>query len=92
MACLISINVYDFNNDNYMTKLCHVFFKKVGATATASAVTTIDSISSFPLLTLALTIDTATNTAQHRLLLTAGGLGFPYDLQATATIQYTQIR
>ena len=92
MACLISINVYDFNSDNYMTKLCHVFFKKVGATATASAVTTMDSISSFPLLTLALTIDTATNTAQHRLLLTAGGLGFPYDLQATATIQYTQIR
>jgi hypothetical protein len=92
MACLISINVYDFNTNNYMTKLCHVFLKKVGATATASAVTTMDSISSFGTLTLTLTIDTATNTAQHRLALTAGGTGFPYTLQATATIQYTQLR
>lgn len=92
MACSISVNVYDFGSNNYMSKLCHVFFKKVGATATASTVTTIDNISTFPSLTLALTIDTATNTAQHRISLTAGGTGFPYNLQGTITIQYTQLR
>ena len=92
MACSITVNVYDFATNNYMSKLCHVFFKKVGATASASAVTTLDTINTFPSLTLALTIDTATNTAQHRISLAAGGSGFPYNLQGTITIQYTQIR
>ena len=92
MACSITVNVYDFTTNNYMSKLCHVFLKKVGATASASAVTTLDTINTFPSLTLTLTIDTTTNTAQHRISLTTGGTGFPYDLQGTITIQYTQIR
>ena len=92
LMCLISINVYDFNTNNYHTSLHHVFLKKVGATATASAVTTINTINSFPSLTLTFSVDTATNTAQHRMIMTAGGTGFPYSVQATMSIQYTQIR
>ena len=92
LACLISVNVYDFGSDKYYSSLNHVFLKKAGATATASAVTVLNTINSFTGLTLTLTVDTATNTAQHRLNMTAGGTGFPYGLQATATIQYTQLR
>jgi hypothetical protein len=84
--------VYDFNTDKYHTSLNHVFLKKVGATATASAVTVLNTINSFTALTLKLTVDSATNTAQHRFKMTAGGTGFPYDLQASMSIQYTQIR
>lgn len=92
LACLISVNVYDFGSDKYYSSLNHVFMKKAGATATASAVTVLNTINSFTGLTLTLTVDTSTNTAQHRLNMTAGGTGFPYGLQATATIQYTQLR
>ncbi len=92
LMCVVSINVFDFNTNNYHTSLHHVFLKKVGATATASAVTTINTINSFPSLTLTFSVDTTTNTAQHRMIMTAGGTGFPYSVQATMSIQYTQIR
>lgn len=92
LMCLVSVNVYDFGTDKYHSTLHHVFLKKVGAVATASAVTTLNTINSFPSLTLTLSIDTATNTAQHRFVMTAGGSGFPYQVQATMSIQYTQIR
>jgi hypothetical protein len=91
-SCLITINVFNFDTNAFMTKLCNVFFRKVGASASASAITTIDNITSFGSLTLTPTIDTTTNTAQHRINLTSGGSGFPYNLRSTMTIQYTQIR
>jgi hypothetical protein len=91
-SCFITANVYNFDTNNYMSKLFHVFLRKIGATAGASAVTTLDTITSFGSLTLALNVDTTTNTAQHRMNLTAGGSGFPYNVRSTMTIQYTQIR
>jgi hypothetical protein len=75
-----------------MSQLYHVYLRKIGATATASAVTTLDNITSFGSLTLALSVDTAVNTAQHQMYLVAAGSGFPYNVRGTMTIQYTQIR
>jgi len=92
LMCVVSINVFDFASNFFHSSLHHVFLRKVGATASASAVTTINTINSFPSLTLTFSVDTTTNTAQHRMIMTAGGTGFPYSLQATMSIQYTQIR
>jgi hypothetical protein len=91
-SCFITVNVYNFDTNNYMSQLYHVYLRKIGATATASAVTTLDNITSFGSLTLALSVDTAVNTAQHQMYLVATGSGFPYNVRGTMTIQYTQIR
>jgi len=92
LMCVVSINVFDFASNFFHSSLHHVFLRKVGGTASASAVSTINTINSFPSLTLTFSVDTTTNTAQHRMIMTAGGSGFPYSVQATMSIQYTQIR
>lgn len=68
------------------------YLEKVGVTS-ASTPVIVSSDNSGSALTLAFSIDTATNTAQHRFKVTAGGAGFPYTfVRVVLTINYNQIR
>lgn len=69
------------------------YLQKLGGVTAASTPVVISSDNSLTTLTLALSIDTATNTAQHRFLVTAGGLGFPFGgVRVNLTLNYNQIR
>jgi hypothetical protein len=60
-------------------------------TAAVSAITTITQIGS--LNTLAGSVDVSTNTAEHRLQIgMSGGSGYPYTVEISAILKYTQIK
>ena len=69
-----------------------VYLDKLGGVTSASAPVVISSDDSGGTVTLAFTIDTATDTAQHRFKITSGGSGFPQDINCNLTLYYTQIR
>jgi hypothetical protein len=69
------------------------FYIFKNGTAGASAVNTIYATNNFVTFTLGLTIDTATNTAEHRLKVTATGTGFPHNnVRLVGQLNYTQFR
>lgn len=69
------------------------YLEKLGGITAASAPVIISNANSGTLLTLAFTIDTATNTAEHRFKVTSGGAGFPYtDVNVLLRLNYTQVR
>jgi hypothetical protein len=69
-----------------------VYLEKVGGVTSASTPVVISSDNSGGTVTLTFTIDTATNTSQHRFKITSGGSGFPQDISCNLTLYYTQIR
>ena len=69
-----------------------VYLDKLGGVTSASAPVVISSDDSGGTVTLAFTIDTATDTTQHRFKITSGGSGFPQDINCNLTLYYTQIR
>jgi len=67
--------------------------EKIGGITAASTPAIFAGDNSGTLLTLAFTIDTATNTAEHRFKVTSGGSGFPYaGVNVLLRLNYTQVR
>ena len=76
----------------YIYETGSVYLDKLGGVTSASAPVVISSDDSGGTVTLTFTIDTATDTAQHRFKITSGGSGFPQDINCNLTLYYTQIR
>jgi len=90
MACIVVINVSKDNIANWGYGVFSFMIWKSG-TAGASAVNTIYTTNNFTSFTLGLTIDTTTNTAEHRFNVTATGTGFPHnDVRIIGQLNYTQ--
>jgi hypothetical protein len=68
------------------------YLEKIGGVTSASTPVVISSDDSGSAVTLTFTIDTATDTSQHRFKITSGGSGFPQDVNCNLTLYYTQIR
>jgi hypothetical protein len=80
-------------SQNASTKHSAVFSFHIykNTTAAVSAITTITQIGS--LNTLAGSVDVSTDTAQHRLQIgMSGGSGYPYTVEISAILKYTQIK
>ena len=91
MACVFIVNVSKDNIANWGYAIFSFMIWKSGGTAQASAVNTIYTTNNFTTFTLGLTIDTATNTAEHRFKVTATGTGFPHnDVRIIGQLNYTQ--
>jgi hypothetical protein len=80
-------------SQNASTKHSAVFSFHIykNTTAAVSAITTITQIGS--LNTLGGSVDVSTDTAQHRLAVgMTGGSGYPYTVEISAILKYTQIK
>jgi hypothetical protein len=80
-------------SQNASTKHSAVFSFHIykNTTAAVSAITTITQVGS--LNTLAGSVDVSTNTAEHRLQIgMSGGSGYPYTVEISAILKYTQIK
>jgi hypothetical protein len=89
-ACMLIVNVATDNIGNYGYGVFTFYLKKT-TTTSASAVNTVYTANTFTTFTLNASIDTATNTAQHRLRITATGTGFPHsNIRIVGALHYTQ--
>ena len=80
-------------SQNASTKHSAIFAFHIykNTTAAASAVTTVTQVGS--LNTLGAAIDVISDTARHRLSIgMTGGSGYPYAVEITAVLKYTQIK
>ena len=87
--CELSVVV----SQNASTKHSAVFAFHIykNTTAAVSAITTITQVGS--LNTLGGTVDVSTDTAQHRLSVgMTGGSGYPYTVEISGILKYTQIK
>jgi hypothetical protein len=74
------------------TSLHHFTLDKTGGSASASAITTLNTIGAIGSYVFTLGIDTTTNTAEHRINLTITGGTYPATFVAGATLQYQQLK
>ncbi len=74
------------------TSLHHFTLDKYAAAANASAITTLDTIGAIGTNVFTFGIDTATNTAEHRINVTVTGGTYPDDFVVAANIQYQQLK
>lgn len=89
-ACMLVVNVAKDNIANYGYGVFTFYLKKT-TTTSASAVNTVITTNDFSTITLNASINTATNTAQHRISITATGTGFPHsNVRIVASLHYTQ--
>jgi hypothetical protein len=72
------------------TSLLHFTLEKIGGLSAASAITTISTIGAIGANVFTFGIDTATNTDEHRINVTATGGTYPDNFFITASIQYQQ--
>ena len=69
------------------------YLDKTGGVTFASTPVVVSSDDSGTALTLAFSIDTATDTDEHRFKVTSGGAGFPHAaVRVVLTVNYNQIR
>jgi hypothetical protein len=67
------------------------FYIYKNTTAAVSAITTITQVGG--LNTLGGSVDVSTDTAQHRLAIgMTGGSGYPYTVEISGILKYTQIK
>ena len=90
-SCTLNLNIRDAVGVNE-TSLHHFTLEKTSSVASASAVSTINTIGGIGSYVFTLDIDTTTNTAQHRINLTITGGTYPVTLVAGATLQYQQLK
>ena len=91
IVCFYTLHGNDMNGNFYYQK-GSFYIDKLAGLANKKGPFPIDSQSS-GLLTLALSIDTATDTTQHRFIVTSGGSGFPYSaVRVVLTLEYNQTR
>jgi hypothetical protein len=69
-----------------------VTFQKVGSIAASTGVILINEDNGFGTVNFAINIDTATNTAEHRIEIVTTGTGYPYTFFTTVTLTYTAVR
>ena len=90
-SCLLNLNIRNSVGVSE-TSIHHFTLEKTGGSASASAVSTLNTIGAIGSYVFTLDIDTTTNTAQHRINLTITGGTYPVTLVAGATLQYQQLK
>jgi hypothetical protein len=90
-SCLLNLNIRNSVGVSE-TSIHHFTLEKTGGSASASAVSTLNTIGAIGSYVFTLDIDTTTNTAQHRINLTTTGGTYPVTLVAGATLQYQQLK
>jgi hypothetical protein len=90
-VCFYILHASDINGF-FIYETGSFYLEKIGGVTAASAPVVISSDDSGGTVTLTFTIDTATNTTQHRFKITSGGTGFPQDINANLTVHYSQLR
>jgi hypothetical protein len=90
-SCSLNLNIRDAAGLNE-TSLHHFTLEKTGGLASASAVSTLNTIGGIGSYVFTLGIDTTTNVAEHRINLTITGGTYPITLVAGATLQYQQLK
>lgn len=89
-SCLLNLNIRDAAGVSE-TSLHHFTIEKTGV-ASASAISTLNTIGAIGSYVFTVGIDTTTNTAQHRINLTITGGTYPGTFVAGATLQYQQLK
>ena len=91
IVCFYTLHGNDMNGNFYYQK-GSFYIDKLAGLANKKGPFPIDSQSAGG-LTLTLSIDTATDTTQHRFIVTSGGSGFPYTaVRVVLTLEYNQTR
>jgi hypothetical protein len=91
-SVLLHINVTDTATQTTYNALHMVTLQKVGSIAAATGAILISEDNGFGTVNFAINIDTATNTAEHRIEIVTTGTGYPYTFFTTVTLQYTAVR
>jgi len=88
---LCELSVVMSQNASTKHSAIFAFYIYKNTTAAASAVTTITQVGG--LNTLGASIDVISNTAEHRLSIgMTGGSGYPYTVEISGILKYTQIK
>lgn len=88
---LCELSVVMSQNASTKQSAIFAFYIYKNTTAAASAVTTITQVGG--LNTLGGSVDVSTDTAQHRLAVgMTGGSGYPYTVEISGILKYTQIK
>jgi hypothetical protein len=90
ITALYVLQVSDVNGKAFY-QTGSLYIEKIGGVAVASTPIPITSDASGT-ITFVLSIDTSTDTTQHRFKVTSAGIGFPMLGQAVLTLYYTQTR
>lgn len=91
MSCMLNLTLQDELQTDIDVAILSFGLTKVGGNAYATPVTVISNDTFGTGYTYDISIDTLTNTAQHRIVLTINGApSFPITLIATASLHYQQ--
>jgi hypothetical protein len=88
-SCLLNVTIKD-NTGAYETSLHHFTLDKIGGIATASAITTLNTIGAIGANVFTFGIDTTTDNTQHRINVTVTSGTYPDTFIITASLQYQQ--
>jgi hypothetical protein len=88
-SCFWNVTIKD-NTGASETSIHHFTLDKTGGFATASAITTLNTIGAIGANVFAFGIDTTTNTAEHRINVTFTGGTYPDGFIITSSLQYQQ--
>ena len=91
-SVLLHINITDLGLSTTYNGLHMVTFQKVGSIAASTGVILINEDNGFGTVNFAINIDTATNTAEHRIEIVTTGTGYAYTFFTTVTLTYTAVR
>jgi hypothetical protein len=91
-SVLLHVNVTDTSTQTTYNGLHMVTLQKVGSIAASTGVILINEDNGFGTVNFAINIDTATNTAEHRIEIVTTGTGYPYTFFTTVTLTYTAVR
>jgi hypothetical protein len=91
MSCMLNLTIQDDTQTDIDVAILSFGLTKVGGIAYATPVTVISNDTFGTGYTYTITIDTTTNTDQHRFILTINAApSFPITLIATASLHYQQ--
>jgi hypothetical protein len=88
-SCLLNLTIKDVAGTSE-TSLHHFTLEKIGGIAYASAISTLNTIGSIGAYTFTLSIDTTTDTDEHRIKITTTGGTYPEAFFFIGSIQYQQ--
>jgi len=88
-SCLFNLTIKDVAGTSE-TSLHHFTLEKIGGIANASAITTLNTIGSIGSYTFALSIDTTSDSDEHRIIVTPTGGTYPEPFFFIGSIQYQQ--
>jgi hypothetical protein len=88
-SCLLNVTIKDGDGLSEVS-LHHFILEKIGGIASASAITTLNTIGAIGAHVFTFGINTTTNTDQHRINVTFTGGPYPEGFLITASLQYQQ--